>query len=70
MIKDPNLTKQFAHIIRSLVKLVEEGYSQKQHLQFLHGKDMICLLSGAIGHFARVPTLIFRTLVTYAKILK
>ena len=45
-IKDPNLTKQFAHILRSIVKLVEDGYSHKWHVQLLLGEDMIIMLKG------------------------
>ena len=70
MIKDPILTKQVGDIMSSLVKLVGKGYSYKRHVQFLRSNDMKRVLRGVIGHFVGDPTLIFRALVTYGKILK
>ena len=70
MIKNPYLTKQVGDIMGSLVKLGENGYIHKRHVQFIHSNDMIRVLRGEIGHFVRDPTLIFRALITYGKILK
>ena len=70
MIKDPILTKQVDRITGSFVKLAKQGYSYKPHVQFLPSKDMIRVLKGMIGHFVRDPTLVFRAVVTYGKILK
>ena len=69
MIKDPILTKQVGDIMGSLVELVEKGYCYKRHVQLLHSNDMIGVLRGVIGHIVRDPTLIFRALVTYGKII-
>ena len=67
MIKDPILTKQVAHIMGSLIKLVKQGGSHKWYVQILHGNGMESMLRGVIAHFVGDPTLIFRALVTYEK---